>query len=155
MNTRRTGWKRWSIGSYFSVYKDGELYLERRRLIQTPVFGVYLHHIAMEDKDRDLHDHPWTFGTLILKGGYTESYRPEADKFGTEQHRVWKRWSYHKMPLRAAHKIETLKDNTYTLVFTGPRRKDWGFHTPEGYVRWQDYLVSYGSIDKVPTTTVG
>jgi hypothetical protein len=47
-------------------------YLRRWRIIQTPLFALYLHHILMPDGDRDLHDHPYPFASLILAGGYTE-----------------------------------------------------------------------------------
>ena len=34
-------------------------------------FNVTLHKILKSDVD-DLHDHPWNYSTLILKGGYYE-----------------------------------------------------------------------------------
>lgn len=39
-----------------------------------PRFGIRIHRIMSSD-DRAFHDHPWSFTTLILRGGYTE-YRP-------------------------------------------------------------------------------
>ena len=33
---------------------------------------VYLHRFYTGDNVRDLHDHPWPFTSLILKGGYWE-----------------------------------------------------------------------------------
>lgn len=58
---------------------DNELYL--RRWFITPRSWkkrVFLHCILRPDEDRHLHDHPWNFATLVLKGGYDETfYMPE------------------------------------------------------------------------------
>jgi hypothetical protein len=43
-----------------------------RRAINTRFGGVKLHHILRSDDDRDLHDHPWSFLSIVLKGGYWE-----------------------------------------------------------------------------------
>ena len=34
--------------------------------------SVRIHHILSSDSDRVLHDHPWPFVTMILRGGYFE-----------------------------------------------------------------------------------
>jgi len=34
-------------------------------------FNVFLHHFLRSDPD-DVHDHPWGYFTIILKGGYWE-----------------------------------------------------------------------------------
>jgi hypothetical protein len=34
-------------------------------------FNVFVHKFLKGDKD-DVHDHPWNYSTLILKGGYWE-----------------------------------------------------------------------------------
>jgi hypothetical protein len=45
---------------------------------------LYLHKFFRSDKDRDLHDHPWNFRSLILTAGYWEhSYNP-----------AWLRWKH-------------------------------------------------------------
>jgi hypothetical protein len=39
---------------------------------------IYLHRFYTGDNVRDLHDHPWSFDSIILWGGYWEhSYNPE------------------------------------------------------------------------------
>jgi hypothetical protein len=50
---------------------DGQPYLIRWA-INTPLLGIKLHHILRSDEDRDLHDHPWSFLSVILWGGYWE-----------------------------------------------------------------------------------
>lgn len=54
------------------IYRDdGKPYLNRYRILSTPWFKVRLHHILLSDYDC-VHDHPWDFVSLILKGGYWE-----------------------------------------------------------------------------------
>jgi hypothetical protein len=67
---------------------EGELYLRRWFIYPRKpadlkmVPRLYLHKFYTGDSDRHLHDHPWPFRSLILKGGYNEfSYNP-----------AWKRW---------------------------------------------------------------
>lgn len=128
------------------IDQPDEVYLRRWRLIQTPWFGIYLHRINLPDGDRDLHNHPWAFRALILRGGYYEEFQPE----------MWKqpRLRYHgfsefnKMPMHAFHRIQSLtRTPTWTLVFVGKRKQNWGFlvkdvRTPGGMrvEPWQSYV---------------
>lgn len=64
---------------------DNEPYLERYYLFLKDrgehfPFNVFLHRFLKSDSD-DLHDHPWPFATLILKGGYWE-WRPQFNSKG-------------------------------------------------------------------------
>src|SRR5262245_13303083 len=78
--------------------KDGADYLVRLRIIQTPFFGVYLHDIHEDDGDRDPHNHPWSFLSIVLRGHYRERYYPDPvgarQSYATKTHR---RFSIHKM----------------------------------------------------------
>lgn len=48
-------------------------YLLRWHLIpRNPFFNIYLHKFCRSDDDRALHDHPWWFISLILRGQYDE-----------------------------------------------------------------------------------
>jgi hypothetical protein len=51
---------------------DDEIpYLIRYNLLSTPWFGIKLHKILISDEACE-HDHPWSFVSFILKGGYVE-----------------------------------------------------------------------------------
>jgi hypothetical protein len=50
-----------------------------RWAINTPFGGVKLHHILRSDEDRDCHDHPWSFLSIVLRGGYWE-HRPKIEQ---------------------------------------------------------------------------
>lgn len=106
---------------------DGDPCLVRWRLIWTNWFSLYLHHILRSDQDRELHDHPWSFTTLILAGGYVEETR-RGDSIRWQLHRPGE--LLHR-PAPWAHRLILDMDRpAWTLVFVGPRKRRWGFHTP-------------------------
>jgi hypothetical protein len=117
--------------------------------------SIRVHHILRSDSDRVLHDHPWPFMTVILRGGYLE----ERPLFKTPPELLMKRMALlgveptvttmHRpgsVLFRAAtsrHRLVIPRWKTaWTLFFMGPRLQEWGFYTPEGKVPWGDYLAS-------------
>ena len=64
----RRGWRQviWSCAAV-----RGPL-LTRYYVVETRWFAVYLHHLHTSDEDRALHDHPWSFVTFLISGGYEE-----------------------------------------------------------------------------------
>lgn len=139
---------RWALFERFDIRgEDGELYLRRWRIVQTPWFGIYLHKIATPDKDRDLHDHPWPFLSVVLRGGYDELLHEHPADDAMQGYRplgglVRRRWlSFGFRRSTDAHRIVRLhRTPTWTLVFVGRRRRDWGFYTERGWVQWECYL---------------
>ena len=136
---------RWAFMQRFEIpdRRDrSRTYLRRLRIVQTPSFGVYLHRIYLPDEDRDPHDHPWPFVSLVLGGGYVEEVFEAASRRSADAE-TWKevrgRWSLHRMPLSLAHKITTLQPGTRTLVLVGRRRRQWGFWTRDRWVPWTEY----------------
>jgi hypothetical protein len=131
--------------------QDGLDYLIRWRVVQTPWFAVYLHDLLEPDSARDPHDHPWTFWSVILRGGYVEKIWEQDPQLGVGGfHRVvgwWsrsyrRRWlagSVHKMTMDKAHMIQFVQPGTRSLIICGPRRRTWGFWTEEGFVPWTEY----------------
>lgn len=83
-------------------------------------FNVFLHRFLKSDPD-DLHDHPWPFMTVILKGGYWEH---------TPKGKFWRGPGTVRLASsNALHRVE-LDPNvpeTWTLFFPGPQIKEWGF----------------------------
>ena len=57
---------------------DGSTFLRRRGIEHERLGGLLLHFLDGPDPGLDLHDHPWPFATLILRGGYTEEVAPIA-----------------------------------------------------------------------------
>lgn len=129
--------KRWSFLEKEVLHdylNPADLYLTRYRLVQTPWFGVFVHCIHRPDKDRFLHDHPWSFTSIVLRGGYKEVCRRDTNSFTFAK--THKAGSVHRMPLKNGyHAIRTLlRVPTWTLIFTGRRVKDWGYLTSGGWV---------------------
>ncbi len=106
-------------------------------------FNIYLHKICRDDDDRALHDHPWPSLSVILSGAYRER-TPHSTRI----------LSVGGIVLRDAehtHRLELIDDNPcWTLFFTGPRIREWGFHCPKGWVHWKDFTLptDYGNIGR-------
>lgn len=104
--------------------RDGSVYIWRLYILATPLFGIMLHRIFRPDRQRDLHDHPWNFLSFIFLGWYREN-TPEGMR--TRRWFNWKR-------AEDRHSItEVGRVPVWTLVFTGRRRRTWGFWVP---VKW-------------------
>lgn len=41
------------------------------------------------------------------------------------------------------HRITDVLPNTITLCFVGPKVREWGFHTENGWVHWKEYNRKY------------
>lgn len=129
----------------------GREYLRRRRAIQTPWFSIFVHRLEVPDPGEDLHDHPWPFVSLILRGGYTEVVDEARDATNhawvsartgvtLAAPRRWGAWSVHTVRLDQVHRIVRLdRSPTWTLVVTGRRCREWGFYTPSGFVAADEY----------------
>lgn len=131
---------RWALWARMTIPCDnGLMYLARLRIIQTPWFGIYVHDIYEPDSDRDPHNHPWSFISIVLRGHYTETVYPESDVHSEPTTKDHYRFSMHKMGRRSAHRITHACPRLKTLILVGPRRSGWGFFTDAGYVPWQRY----------------
>ncbi len=109
-----------------------ELYLRRFYIIRRGRFKLFLHNLRLPDDVADLHDHPWSFNTFCVSGGYLEELpnKTRTLKFG----RYFRNKSTH------LHRIVSVSKQTWTLVHTGPATKSWGFYTKNGFVPWNVYL---------------
>lgn len=105
--------------------------MERFFVIETKQLSVRFHHLLASDADRDLHDHPWDFVSLILEGSYIETTPAAERRFSAGDVLVHRAEDAHRL---------TLPDGpVWSYVTTGPFVKTWGFQTPRGWVSWHDY----------------
>lgn len=121
---------------------DGKVFLERWGW-ECKWFGVFLHHMQAPDPGRDLHDHPWWFGSVILRGGYVEKRALTRDP-GAWRHTMRRKGTWRVLRRDECHTIIKLLDDTWTLVVHGPRRGTWGFYrrlanNKHCWVEWHDY----------------
>lgn len=124
-------------------------------------YNCKLHTFFRGDMDRELHDHPWPFWTLVICGGYHEEIPPEQFREGMN----WKRedespfypvqnayghqFAWREVgdldyrPAKWRHRVVlgTQEDSSkpvpcVTLVFTKTKEREWGFWTREGWIPW-------------------
>ena len=105
-------------------------------------FNIFLHKFLKSDPD-DLHDHPWPYATLILKGGYYE-WIPSFDSKGekTGEKRFWRGPGHFRIcSATSYHRIE-LSDGIecWTLFMPGSKQRDWGFLKNNKWIQWENYL---------------
>lgn len=123
-----------------------EPYLERYYLLLRDrkrfPFNVFLHKFLKGDPD-DVHDHPWPYFTLILKGGYYE-WIPEFDLHGTKigETRHWRGPGHFRLcPADSFHRIELAPSVTaWTLFVPGPHKREWGFLENNQWVDHETYF---------------
>lgn len=105
-------------------------------------FNIFVHKFLKSDPDH-LHDHPWPYFTLILKGGYYEwvpYYDKDSDKMteickwrGPGHFRVCKATSYHRIDLNP-------EITAWTLFIPGPQKREWGFMVRNKWIHNTEYL---------------
>lgn len=128
---------RGDIGPDFVIGNEPDLYLKRWWIIMRNLyFNIYLHKFIRSDDDRALHDHPWFNCSILIDGNYIE-HTPKGSflrKYGHIYFRTC--W--------ASHRVELIDGKSVTTIFiTGPRMRNWGFHCPQGWKRWQDFVKVY------------
>lgn len=131
-------WQLLSGKPHFIIGSTDDPYLLRWWLLpRNPVFNVYLHKFLRSDDDRALHDHPWPFLSIILKGHYWEH---RADRpISAQSLRTPGSFAFRKPS--TAHRVE-LDDGqpVWTLFITGPKVRNWGFVCPQGWRRWEEFV---------------
>ena len=96
-------------------------------------FNIFVHNFHKSDPD-DLHDHPWPFITIILKGGYWE-HTPKG-KFWRGAGKI--NWA----KSTALHRVELEPEvDTWTLFIPGPSVREWGFIDKGIWKRHDQYLA--------------
>lgn len=130
----------WGINKDYWVRVGDEPFLDRKILVITPWFGIFLTDIYKPDENqRDPHDHSRWFTSWIVSGGYTELVYSDPANLGKVRACFHKRWSLHVMPVNRSHVISEVRGRLRTLVIAGPSRGTWAFWTRDGKVDWKEY----------------
>lgn len=137
-------------------------YLVRFSIFEIFGYSLKFHVILRSDDDRALHDHPWSFWTLMLAGGYWEetfaTNQPLTDQtddmghvgstnFNGEGRFTISKWikpgSLRLCKSPHPHRLKLAVTPTdgrltpaLTLVFMLPKKREWGFYTKEGWLKW-------------------
>lgn len=133
------------IKPHFVIGDPLSPYLLRWHLIpRNRWFNIYLHHILRDDPDRGLHDHPFNNMSIVLgKYGYLE-YTSSPGQQGYP----YIRFQYDIVFRKAAqpHRLALQRDHEgnpipcWSLFITGPRIREWGFYTKEGWLPWYEVV---------------
>jgi hypothetical protein len=115
---------------YYLLFQDKVNEDEKARDI---FFNIMLHKICLSDPD-DLHDHPWWYATLILKGGYWEVTPKGRFWRGAGHFRVSSPTSLHRL------EIPEGAQGAWTLFFRGSKIRDWGFVKDGQWMYHRNYL---------------
>lgn len=105
MRKKEMGWT--EIGETFTRFV----------VVATPWFSVFVHRAIAETWHPQCHDHPWSFVALVLNGGYHER-TPDGR---TE----WR--GPGSLLFRRAEFAHNTKGTWWSIVFAGPKRREWGF----------------------------
>lgn len=108
------------------IVKEGNIYLERWWLIpRNRWFNVYLHKISGPD-DRTPHCHPWISLSYCLAGVLRE-YRPgKSIRLIFTGDMTYRRST-------CLHSLANVSSEVWTIFFTGPEIREWGFMTETGW----------------------
>lgn len=140
---------------YLHLYHaDGTAYMRRFWLLRTRFLSIKLHHICTPDYDRHMHDHPWSFISVVLRGWYVER-RPE---FAAPTFTLEGREFFYPVARRAGaigfrkagdrHLVsEVSPGGVWTLFIHFAKARSWGFHTEEGWVHSREYASVHDAVD--------
>lgn len=99
---------------------ETDVYMRRWRIFYNKkIGGLRVHNIIKGDSDRHLHDHPFSFLSLIIKGGYVEQYGNKSI--------AHTRWAFIRRAAKSFHRIKQVQEDTWSVVLHGPVTNDWGF----------------------------
>jgi hypothetical protein len=137
-NRKRIILDRQSLDPYLERYY---IFLKDRKYFP---FNIFIHKFLKSDPD-DVHDHPWPYATLILKGGYYE-WVPEFDKDGVKinETRFWRGPGHFRIcSANSFHRIELDPNVTaWTMFMPGPQKREWGFLVDNKWIHNAEYLHS-------------
>lgn len=130
-----TGWCLWRWTKVESEY------ILRLHVVKTPWGAICLHWIRKPDREPWLHDHPVTFLSLVLRGGYSELRVTSWPVVDVVTHR-W--FNVIRASQFDVHRITACDKGALTLCFMGPKTREWGFHVPArikagGWIGWKEY----------------
>lgn len=131
---------------------------------------LLLHHFVPQADERDSHDHPRGFWTLVLKGGYddmikcdwcngtgnifwdseheerrTDGYCMKCSSTGIVLNEVMRAGMIRYRPPEHTHRTRVHQGGCWSLVLMGPKRRDWGFHRDDGsWMPYKEYFEKIG-----------
>ena len=109
----------------------------------TPYFSIRVHRWLRSDDKRYMHDHPWSFTTIVLKGSYTDVSVENKDSDTLIEDKL-KFLSIRKRTSSHIHYVRINKPNTYTLLFTSNIENKWAFFVNKKFYRPLRFFHRHG-----------
>lgn len=147
------------IGWLFSHSEDYEHlpFMERYWLIKPRKwlpFKVGLHYTYKSDPIPYLHDHPWDWCSILLRGRYVEISK---GKDGKNRKKEYGPWSIRFHRAEFSHKLSLatglyseemvrrgLSPGVWTIFFMGPKRREWGFWIKRKWIQAEEFYSMKG-----------
>lgn len=140
------------------IWFGGSRYMRRWLFGPHWLWGFRVHCIERSDADRELHDHPFWFASLILTGGYYEHtvdgerkwYGPGSIIFRSAE-------TLHRVEL-AERTFDCAQDSwsepvpAWTFVIRGRYARRWGFLKGGQWETWQKFVGERRGADSPETT---
>ena len=125
-----------------TIAPDGKPYIYRWHLARGDWGNDYFHLQVKSDPERPLHDHPWDNWSVIVAGGYDEAWL-SPDYGGWPMVREFRKGDCIARKADEMHRLMLPEDITYTMTrfSTGPKLREWGFWTEEGWVHNKDFAL--------------
>ncbi len=125
------------------VWIDGQHYMKRWKFMPDWLPGFRLHKILISDQGPELHDHPFSFITFILRGGYYE-YLNNGTKIwhGPGSILIRPAETMHRIELEYSHlRGYGLERPAWTFVLRSRYFREWGFLTLLGkWQHWSEFM---------------
>lgn len=143
---------RWQVIGQHPMNKDGTEDTSRvtpgSRILSLVTFGkvhaIRVHRIMMCDADRDLHNHPFEFWSLILRGWYKEDIPAAGGGKLLTLSRYIVAGTWNKAWAGDYHRIDGVSPGgVYTLFFMGKNNDNWGFLHDGQFVKSKEYFRLY------------
>lgn len=110
------------------------------RIVRSGLKGM-VHHFLPESRDRDPHDHPRPFVTVVLRGWYDDVSRQDDSTNITRRMRAG--MVRYRSPMHT-HTTYAGPCGAWTFVVMGPLRRPWGFWREGRWWPWRRYEELFG-----------
>lgn len=122
----------------FQIKRNGDLCMDRWYIVpRNPVFNIYLHRWWKSDEGPWLHDHMYWNYSYVLDGCYFEHIHGHTDWCIADDNRFRLGGTPHRIELRP-DVGGCRPGKCWSLFITGPRYRQWGFHTDNGWAHWSE-----------------
>lgn len=115
-------------------------------------YKAMVHYFPPEVDDKDPHDHPRSFLTFVLSGGYMDQHWPEGG--GDPEIEIVAAPAIRLRRAEHMHIVETMPGTgCWTVVVMGPPKRAWGFLRLDSnkWWPWERYVQKFGGTVRCET----